>query len=199
MLLAFALGSLGRDALKVAAALTLLLLFAIACLLSLLAGLTSPAAPLATTVSAVGSSTAGSTSPLPTAPALLTSLSPPAMGDTRWGSGLNTYCELYVEQRVGWGNQGATAYAAYLRLDGLGLVHHAPPDDAGEVVYFGPSPDNEGDGHVGIYDGDGRFTSITYFGLQQHPLAGWAAPYLGWVRPSDVRTDRFGNPVSPRG
>ena len=29
-------------------------------------------------------------------------------------------------------------------------------------------------------------------------LAGWDAPYLGWVRPTDVRTDRFGATVSPR-
>jgi len=120
------------------------------------------------------------------------------MGDTRWGYGLNTYCERYVEQRVGWGNQGVTAYAAYQRLAGLGLVHPGPPDAPGEVVYFGLSPDNEGDGHVGIYDGAGRFTSITSYGLQQEPLAGWGAPYLGWVQPSDVQSDRFGNPVSPK-
>lgn len=190
MLLAFALGSLGRDALKAAAGLALLLLLAIACLLSLLAGLTNPFS--------AGVPTGLAGLPL-TAAAKSGAMAPPSLGDTRWGYGLNTYCEVYVEQRVGWGNQGVTAYAAYLRLAGLGLVHAGPPDAPGEVVYFGPSPDNEGAGHVGVYDGAGRFTSITYYGLQQEPLAGWGAPYLGWVQPGDVTTDRFGNPVSPRG
>ena len=189
MLLAIALGSLGRDAAKVAAGLALLVLFVVACLLSLLAGLTNPRSIAAS---------AGAREPSTAAASLGTTVTPSSMGDTRWGYGLNTYCERYVEQRVGWGNQGATAYAAYQRLDALGLVHPGPPDAPGEVVYFGPSPDNENDGHVGIYDGDGRFTSITYYGLQQEPLAGWRAPYLGWVRPGDVTSDRFGNPVSPR-
>ena len=190
MLLAFALGSLGRDALKAAVGLALLLLLAVACLLSLLAGLTNPFS--------AGAPTGLAGMPL-TVAAKSGTVPAPSIGDTRWGYGLNTYCEVYVEQRVGWGNQGVTAYAAYLRLAGLGLVHAGPPDAPGEVVYFGPSADNEGDGHVGVYDGAGRFTSITYYGLQQEPLAGWGAPYLGWVQPSDVTSDRFGNPVSPKG
>jgi hypothetical protein len=27
------------------------------------------------------------------------------------------------------------------------------------------------------------------------PMAGWQAPYLGWVDPQSVKTDRFDNPV----
>jgi hypothetical protein len=190
MPLAFALGSLGRDALKAAAGLALLLLLAVVCLLSLLAGLANPfsaGVPTGLAAAPITNATKGG------------AVAPPSMGDTRWGYGLNTYCEVYVEQRVGWGNQGVTAYAAYQRLAGLGLVHAGPPDTPGEVVYFGPSSDNEGAGHVGVYDGDGRFTSITYYGLQQEPMADWHAPYLGWVQPSDVTSDRFGNPVSPKG
>lgn len=184
MLLAIALGGLGRDALKVAAGLGLLLLVAVAFLLTLLGSLVRPVSPGAPSASAA-SAAAGNR------------LAPATLGDTRWGSGADTYCELYVEQRFGLGNQGATAFAAYQRLAALGLVQAGPPEP-GSLVYFGPSADNEWDGHVGVYDGGGRFTSITFYGLQQEPMAGWRAPYLGWVRPGAIRSDRFGAPVTPR-
>ena len=189
MPLALALGGLGREAAKVAAGLALLLLLALAAMLSLLGALVSPlpaGAPLPSGTGRIGL-------PAPSGAAL----PPPKLGDTRWGVGTDTYCELYVEQRFHLGNQGATAYQAYLRLDALGLVHHAAPDGPDELVYFGPSGDNEGDGHVGAYAGGGLFDSITTYGLQREPLAGWRAPYLGWVHPADIRTDRFDNAVSP--
>lgn len=121
------------------------------------------------------------------------------LGDTRWGSGTNTYCEAYVEWRFGLGNLGATAFQAYLGLARRGLVHPGPPPAPDDLVYFGPSPDNEMDGHVGVYDGNGRFTSVTYFGLQQEPMAGWRAPYLGWVRPGDIKGQAAGAAIAPRG
>ncbi len=65
-------------------------------------------------------------------------------------------------------------------------------------MYFGPSADNEFFGHVGIYLGGGRFRSITTFGLADAPLAGWQAPYLGFVDPTKVTSDRFGGPVTPK-
>jgi hypothetical protein len=193
MLLAFALGALGalgRDAAKVAVGLAVVPLLGLAFLASVLGGLVGP--PSASTPAVVSTSAPGVSVPGPT-------LAAPALGDTRWGFGNNTYCETYVEQQVGWGNQGATAFQAFLRLAGLGLVHAGPPPHAGVVVYFGPSSDNEWDGHVGISDGDGTFTSITSWGLQRMPLAGWRAPYLGWVEPAAVHSDRFGNPVFPHG
>ena len=110
---------------------------------------------------------------------------PVALGDTRWGSGTNTYCETYVEWRTGIGNQGATAFAAYLHLAAQGLVHTGPPAP-GALVYFAPASDNAFDGHVGLYDGAGLFTSVTYYGVQQEPMAGWRAPYLGWVDPAAI-------------
>lgn len=185
MLLAVVLGGLGRDAGKVAAGLVVLLLVALLSMLTLLSSLVSPA-PTGTPL----------VSTLPPA-AAAARFGPPPLGDTRWGFGANTFCELYVEQRFGLGNQGATAYAAYQRLAALGLVHAGAPNAPDELVYFGPSADNEWDGHVGVYDGNGQFTSITFYGLQQEPLAGWRAPYLGWVRPGDVRSDRFGHAVAP--
>jgi hypothetical protein len=189
MLSAFTLGALGRDAAKVAVGLAVVPLLGLAFLASVLGGLAS--SPSASTP-AVASSTAADVVPGP-------ARSTPALGDTRWGYGTNTYCEAYVEQQVGWGNQGVTAFQAFLRLAGLGLVHAGPPPHAGVVVYFGPSSDNEWDGHVGISEGDGTFTSITSWGLQRMPLAGWRAPYLGWVEPAAVHSDRFGNPVFPQG
>lgn len=121
-----------------------------------------------------------------------------ALGNFTWGSGTDTFCELYVEQMTGMGNQGISAAAAAGRLASLGLLHPGPPPVAGDVVYFGPSPDNEDFGHVGIYLGGGRFRSITTYGLADAPLASWRAPYLGYVDPTTVTTNRFGGAVSPR-
>lgn len=123
---------------------------------------------------------------------------PVTAGDTRWGSGSDTYCETFVEQELGLGNQGDTAFGAYLRLAGLGLVHAGPPPEPDDLVYFAPDAANSFDGHVGISAGGGWFTSVTDLGVQTEPLAGWDAPYLGWVRPAEIHTDRFGHPVSPR-
>jgi len=178
-----ALGQLGRGPARAGLALALLLALALAFQVAFYSALTV-AAP-----SALDAST-----PVPLSPA---APAPVALGDTRWGFGSDTYCETYVEWRTGIGNQGATAFQAYLRLAGQGLVHAGPPP-TGALVYFGPSPDNEDDGHVGIADGAGLFTSVTDDGVQQEPLAGWAAPYLGWVRPGDIQSDRFGQPVTPR-
>jgi hypothetical protein len=118
------------------------------------------------------------------------------LGNFTWGSGSNTLCELYVEQVTGIGNQGVTADAAAQRLAGLGLLKPGTPP-AGALVYFGPSPDNEFDGHVGIALGGGQFRSITVAGLADAPLAGWGAPYLGYVLPGSVTTNRFGDAVHP--
>jgi hypothetical protein len=127
MLSAFTLGALGRDAAKVAVGLAVVPLLGLAFLTSVLGGLAG--SPSASTP-AVASSTAADVVPGP-------ARSTPALGDTRWGYGTNTYCEAYVEQQVGWGNQGVTAFQAFLRLAGLGLVHAGPPPHAGVVVYSG--------------------------------------------------------------
>jgi cell wall-associated NlpC family hydrolase len=172
----------------VAAAGAGLLLLAVAFQLTLYGALATSAASAAPGSARPSTGTAGSALlPLPV-----------AAGDTRWGSGANTYCETFVEQELGLGNQGDTAFGAYLRLAGMGLVHAGPPPQAGDLVYFAPTGTNAFDGHVGIADGAGQFTSVTTTGVQALPLAGWDAPYLGWVRPSDIRTDRFGHPVSAR-
>lgn len=170
----------------VAAAAAALLLLAIAFQLTLYGAL-APSAESAAPVGARASTgtAGGALLPLPV-----------AAGDTRWGSGANTYCETFVEQELGLGNQGDTAFGAYLRLASMGLVHSGPPPQAGDLVYFAPTGANAFDGHVGISDGAGQFTSVTTTGVQAEPLAGWDAPYLGWVRPSDIHTDRFGHPVA---
>lgn len=175
----------GRDLLALCASLVVVCLLALAlATLSLLSFIDGPG-PLAVPVGAASGSVVG---PF---------LSSPTLGDTRWGSGTDTYCELYVEQRVGWGNQGVSAAAAAQRLAGLGVLHPGWPPKPAVVIYFAPAPDNGGSGHVGIYDGDGRFTSVTSWGVQERPMAGWQAPYLGWVDPIEVHSDRFGYPVSP--
>jgi hypothetical protein len=120
------------------------------------------------------------------------------LGNFSWGSGSNTFCELYVEQMTGMGHQGASAADAAGRMQSLGLLQPGLPATPGDLVYFGPSADNEYFGHVGIYLGDGRFRSITTFGLADAPMAGWQAPYLGFVNPIRIASDRFGGPVSPK-
>ncbi len=120
------------------------------------------------------------------------------LGNLSWGSGSNTFCEVYVEQVTGMGNQGASAADAAGRMQLLGLLQPGLPPTAGLVVYFGPSADNEYFGHVGISLGGGRFRSITVYGLADAPLAGWRAPYLGFTDPTKVTSNRFGGSVSPR-
>jgi hypothetical protein len=173
---AFPLPSFGRESGLVAALLGALLLLAVA----------FTGTVYSTLATAAGTPATGASTPVALP---LASQAPVVMGDTRWGFGSNTYCETYVEWRTGIGNQGPTAFAAYLHLASQGLVH-AGPAPVGALVYFGPSGDNEFDGHVGIADGAGLFTSVTAFGVQQEPLAGWAAPYLGWVDPAAVRAAR---------
>jgi hypothetical protein len=121
-----------------------------------------------------------------------------ALGNFSWGSGANTFCEVYVEQMTGEGNQGVSADAAAERMASLGLLQQGMPTQPGVVVYFGPSADNEGFGHVGIYLGAGRFRSITTDGLADAPLAGWRAPYLGFTDPTRITSDRFGRVVHPK-
>lgn len=176
-MIAIALGPLGRGPRLAALALGLLLFLASAFQVALFSTLAVLTPPTAAAPPQAGQAV--------------------ALGDTRWGFGSNTYCEAYVEWRTGIGNQGDTAFQAYLRLAGQGLVHGGP-SPAGALVYFGPASANEFDGHVGIADGGGLFTSVTVAGVQQAPLAGWDAPYLGWVRPAEIRSDRFGDPVSPK-
>lgn len=118
------------------------------------------------------------------------------LGDYSFGFGSNTLCETWVEVQTGIGNQGGTAYAAAERFASLGLLKPGPPPP-GAIVYFGPSPDNQQDGHVGLAEGGGQFRSVTDLGVADAPLAGWPAPYLGYVLPSTVRSDRFGHVVTP--
>ena len=120
------------------------------------------------------------------------------LGNFSWGSGSNTFCEVYVEQMTGIGNQGASAADAAGRMAALGLLQPELPTTPGDIVYFGPSADNEGFGHVGIYLGGGQFRSITTYGLADAPLAGWRAPYLGFTDPTKVTSNRFGGVVSPK-
>ena len=166
------LPDLGRETGLAAALLGLLALLGVAFTTTVFGALATPAAsPAPATSAAVAAPAAGQ--------------GPVTLGDTRWGSGTNTYCETYVEWRTGIGNQGATAFAAYLHLAAQGLVQSGPPAP-GALVYFAPASDNAFDGHVGLYDGSGLFTSVTSYGVQQEPMAGWRAPYLGWVDPAAI-------------
>lgn len=117
------------------------------------------------------------------------------LGDTSWGSGTNTFCETFVEQTTGIGNQGISAATAADRMRSLGILHSGEAP-AGAIVYFAPSLDNGYWGHVGIADGGGKFTSITFYGLQQYALSEWQAPYVGYVLPGDIHSDRFGHRIN---
>lgn len=117
------------------------------------------------------------------------------LGDYSYGWGANTLCEQWVEVQTGIGNQGVTAAAAAQRLAAQGLLHQGTPP-AGALVYFGPSADNEFAGHVGIAEKGGQFRSVTTFGVADAPIAGWQAPYEGYVLPGSVTSDRFGNVVT---
>lgn len=109
---------------------------------------------------------------------------PPAgMSQSQW-AGL---CEAWAEQQA-YGHQGifptALAGAQHFAQSGQ-LNPNITKAPKGALIYF--SDPNQSDGHVGIADGKGNFTSATYNGIQTNPLTAWQQSTgqraLGYVIP----------------
>jgi hypothetical protein len=104
------------------------------------------------------------------------------IGSTKWGTGTNTYCELFVENAFGTSGQFVDAYTAFRSIGVSGN-----PQAPGQVVYFDKTYGNNGNagnGHAGIYIGNDQFISVISSGVQQSKLSLWAdSKYLGYANP----------------
>lgn len=109
---------------------------------------------------------------------------PPAgMSHSQW-AGL---CEAWAEQQT-FGHQGVfpTAIAGAQHFAQTGQLNpNVAMAPKGALIYF--QDPNQPDGHVGISNGAGGFTSATYNGVQTNPLQAWqqstGQKALGYVIP----------------
>ncbi len=102
------------------------------------------------------------------------------VGSLQWGSGNATYCEQFVEEMCGVGWQGASAQDAWTSHPTE--QHKDYLYQRGDAIHFGPHPENEGYGHVGIVVAPDLFTSITSYGCKVYHISQWIAPFEGWIR-----------------
>ena len=103
-----------------------------------------------------------------------------------------TLCDKFVENAFGVTAQYPTAYDMYLALGKtsdpaqhtIASLQHAPP---GVIVFFDRNAGNGGDGHVGIYLGNGEFVGVvTGGGVRMHAVEWWndhVSHFLGWAYP----------------
>ena len=100
------------------------------------------------------------------------------------------YCEVFAEQAEAYSQHFGSAYLDYQAEDRAGLVHlndANPP--TGALAFWGPSADNNGDGHVAVSIGSGQVigtygTARSVAPVQQYPISRITdAPYLGWAFP----------------
>lgn len=100
------------------------------------------------------------------------------------------YCEQFVENASGANGQYASAINAWNsrpQQQQTDLSQIRP----GDTVYFSANDSNGGDGHAGIYAGNGQFISATDNGVQQYDLGAWqkmtGQQLLGYIRtPGDA-------------
>ncbi len=102
----------------------------------------------------------------------------------------NGLCEGFAEEQT-FGKRGlypsaADAWNAY-EQNGQATKGNIIDAPKGALVYFSADQSNNGDGHVGISDGNGNFISATSNGVQQIPINDWVKMTgqtpLGYVTP----------------
>ena len=102
-------------------------------------------------------------------------------GSQNWGSGTNTYCELFVENAFGTSGRYTNAYKAFQAIGVSGS-----PQIPGQIVFFAQNAGNGQLAHTGIYIGNGNFISATSNGVKQYSLTWWSnnvAKYVGYANP----------------
>jgi len=116
-----------------------------------------------------------------------------------WVKNGDTYCDTFVSAilSAAWGKPisnpyysgYATAYDHYLAQKAL-IQQGTPPQ--GAIVYYGETPTNYEDGHVGIADGKGNLISVYTVkdGVTRDSLNSMGAPILGWIYPSEYFSTR---------
>lgn len=84
------------------------------------------------------------------------------------------YCQAFAEKMTGAPNMGGSAAEAWNNYSKQGrAVPSVQGMNPGDLIYFAPDNSNQGYGHVGIYQGDGKFVSATYHGVQSNDLSDW--------------------------
>ena len=109
-----------------------------------------------------------------------------------WVDSKNTYCDKFVSAvlSVALGNTVsslyysgyADAYADYTAQQQLSVINQGTPPKGAIVFYEQDNNANEGDGHVGIADGDGKLISVTTInnGVTHDLIDSMGASMLGW-------------------
>lgn len=84
------------------------------------------------------------------------------------------WCESFAEKMAGKPNMGKSASEAWDNFVSQGKAQTDLGNiQPGNLIYFAPDESNQGDGHVGIYEGDNKFISATYAGVQEWDLNDW--------------------------
>ena len=87
-------------------------------------------------------------------------------------------CEKFVENLHGQSGLYPTALAA---AKSQGLSQDWANIKPGDELFFGAAPENGGDGHVGVYSGNGHIVSATSKGVLDLPISAFNAPVLGYL------------------
>ena len=95
-------------------------------------------------------------------------------------------CLAWVDDQQGNKTSRQTsAYNDYLANAQQGKVSTSNKIPSGARVYFSPDASNNGDGHVGIANGDGSFTSATDNGIKTFSIKEWekysGQSMIGWA------------------
>lgn len=106
-------------------------------------------------------------------------------------------CESWVEDVTNSSIQGDTAYDSWKNLSGKGKgVAGLNGVQPGDLVYFSSDPNSSygTDGHVGIYNGNGLFTSATDNGVATASINDWTKAnqqqVLGYVPRKDLSPEQ---------
>jgi hypothetical protein len=110
----------------------------------------------------------------------------------------NGWCQAFVEQVTGVKPQGDSS-SAVNAWNSFAKNGQAVPSTqgmkAGDLVYFSPNASNNNDGHVGIYQGNGKFVSATDNGVNVQDMTDWqkktGQQVLGYI-PQNTISD---NPI----
>lgn len=96
------------------------------------------------------------------------------------------YCLKWVDDQQGSTNRLPTAYADYQSKAQAGNMNDSDNPPVGARVYFAPDQSNKNMGHVGISQGNGKFTSATDNGIKTFSLQDWekytGQKFLGWSK-----------------
>ncbi len=94
-------------------------------------------------------------------------------------------CLKWVDDQQGNTTRYPTAYADFQAHAKAGDIQTSDKIPSGARIYFSPNESNGNMGHVGIYEGNGKFISATDNGVKTFPIKDWenmtGQMYLGFT------------------